>query len=100
MLDEWRQDGYERDSLELWVVGHTIYDSEDVEKFAGDSEMSIFLDRPSLEESVWELFYADKSDVFLIDREGEASYWGNLDDNSITDDENREQLNSSVRSFL
>ena len=73
LLGEWRNDGFDRDDVEIWAVGYTGTESY-VPMFAQASEGACFADTADPLASAWTVFGAAQDDLFIIDRHGFVRY--------------------------
>lgn len=97
MMSGWRQEGLDRDEIELWVVGYSGQERL-VPGFAAGSDAACFVDSP--EAGAFESFQAVIDDLLLMDPHGAVRYEVNLIDSPLSDEESRGRLDGEVRSLL
>lgn len=96
-MDGWRQEGLDRDAIELWVVGHEGQERY-IPTFADESDAACFVDSP--EAAAFDAFGAEIDDLFLLDPRGAVRYQANLIDAPLSEEENRNRLDGEVRALV
>jgi len=99
MLNLWRDDGYGRDRVELWVVGAPVSDTQ-LQEFTNGSEASCFFDKVDDGIELLEAYAAQKDYVFIIDAQGMVRESVDLASNWLQDTENSTRLDNKVRNLL
>ncbi len=97
-MDTLRGEGYGTDQLEFWTLGWPGTGADVPVSFTGSSAY------PCVEVTGDMLFDPvlswDKDDLWLIDRAGYATFWGNLQTLPLWDGANLAALDAAIRALL
>jgi hypothetical protein len=97
MIAAYRDQGYDRVELEMWSFGFPGT-ADSVGAYAGTSTESCFEASTDL---VFDPTYSwDKDDLWLVDRDGLALYWANLNDVPLDVPANYDWINQAIAARL